>query len=273
MLGSASRAYKRLRESRQLSEKDAAELRELAAEVAKPPPAWQRTAMIVGYIVGGATVAVMAIGAVIGAVGGLVVGDKLGETAAKFCAVVGAVGIGIVSVPFAGEWVAAVATLHHTSLAIDIATSRSTQLHYDLIAAVLLYGLGVVPLSLAIRTQGKLDGIVTLQRQLAARRSTLPGAGLCCRNCGAALDAPSDALVSRCIYCGADNLLAVPAADAKAEADAAKKLHGSVAEAIAQRARERSDDRANTVGFMLLGLLLVPVVCGAGYLLHRVVLA
>ena len=264
--------YKALRDAQRLSQQDAAQLHELAAAVAKPPPAWKGTAMFVGYVVGGATLVIMAIGAIIGAVGGIIVGSRLGESAAKFCAVVGALALGVVSVPYAGEWLAAVVMHHDSSLASDIIDSATPAYRYDLVAAALLYTLGVVPLALAVHTQGNLSAITALQGRLAARESPYKGGGLCCRNCGAALDLARDALVSRCLYCGTDNLLTVPAAEAGAEKDAAKDLDAKVQDAVDQHARERADDRARTLVLLLCGLLLVPYVCAAGYLLHTVFL-
>jgi uncharacterized protein YcfJ len=256
-----------------MSDQDAAQLHALAADVAKPPPPWKRTAMIVGYVVGGATLVIMAIGAVLGAVAGIVVGSKLGDSAAKFLAIVGAIAVGIVSIPYVGEWLAAVAMLHDSSVATDIVSGSATAYRYDLIAAATLYALGVIPIALAVRTQGNLSAIVALQGKLAARRSPVTGGGLCCRHCGAALDVARDALVSRCLYCGADNLLTVPPAEAVADKDEAKQLDAKVQDAVAQHARERADDRATMLGLMLGGLLLAPYVCVAGYLLHRLFLS
>ena len=266
--------YRNLRAARRMSQDDAAKLQALAAEVSRPPPAWQRTAMIVGFVVGGATAAVMALGAIIGGIAGAVAGDQLdlGDTVAKLFAIVGAVAAGIVSVPFAGEWVAALASLHHTAAATTIVTSPATAYHYDLVAAAALYLLGVVPIALAIRTKGNLDGITELQGRLAAQPSASPGGGMCCRHCGAALDLPRGALVSRCLYCGADNLLEVPADLASAHKDQAKELDAEVQGAVDKRELERRGDRSRMWGLMILGVLLVPYLCLAGYVLHRLVM-
>lgn len=266
--------YRNLRDARRMSQDDAAKLQALAAEVSRPAPAWQRTAMIVGFVVGGVTAAVMALGAIIGGIAGAIAGDQLdlGDSVAKLFAIVGAVVVGIVSVPFAGEWVAALASLHHTAAATAIVTSPAMAYHYDLVAAAVLYLLGVVPIALAIRTKGNLDGITELQGRLAAQPSASPGGGMCCRHCGAALDLPRGALVSRCLYCGADNLLAVPAELASAHKDQAKELDAEVQSAVDKRARERRGDRSTMWGLMLLGLLLVPYLCLAGYVLHKLVM-
>ena len=49
-----------------------------------------------------------------------------------------------------------------------------------------------------------------LSASLAARPTRLPGAASTCRQCGAPLSVPPDALGARCDYCGADNLVRLP---------------------------------------------------------------
>ncbi|MES1173655.1 MAG: hypothetical protein ABUL62_04940 [Myxococcales bacterium] len=49
-----------------------------------------------------------------------------------------------------------------------------------------------------------------LQRALAARPAARPGGPAQCRQCGAPLTVPSDALGVRCAYCRSDNLLSLP---------------------------------------------------------------
>jgi hypothetical protein len=262
--------YRQLRDAKRLSDQDAAQLAALAADVARPPPAWKRTAMIVGYAVGGVTLAVMALGAIIGGIAGMMAGSRAGETVSKVLGIAGAVVVGIVSVPVAGEWLAGLALLHHTSAATAILSSPAPAYHYDLVAAAILYGLGVVPLALAFRTQGNLAAITELQRKLAARPSTVPGGGPCCRHCGAALEVPRGALVSRCLYCGADNLLTVAADQAEADDHEAKQLDAQVQDAMAQHARDRADERATMWGLLGLGLVLAPYLCAAGYVFHAV---
>jgi DNA-directed RNA polymerase subunit RPC12/RpoP len=51
-----------------------------------------------------------------------------------------------------------------------------------------------------------------LQASLAARPPTHEGGPRECRQCGAPLTIPDDALGVRCVYCGADNLVRLPAA-------------------------------------------------------------
>ena len=261
--------YKLLRDAKRMSEQDAAQLTALAADIAKPPPAWKRVMMVIGYIVGGVTVVVMALGAIIGGIGGAIVGGELGDAGAKFFAIIGAVLLGILAVPYAGEIVASMVMLHSTSAASDIINSPSPAFRYDLIAAAVLYGLGVIPIALAYRTQGNLQSIVELQGKLAAHVPVAGGA-LCCRHCGAALSVPPDAVVARCLYCGADNLLTVPLAIATSSSDDAKHLDASVQDAVARHERQRDDDVQITKGLLVLGVVLVPYLCIGGYLFHKI---
>lgn len=243
--------YRLLRDAKRMSEQDAAQLQAVAADVATPPPAWKRVAMIVGYVVGGATVLAVAIGAIVGAV-------------------LGAIVLGIVAIPYAGEIVASMLVLHDSGASADIINSASPAYRYDLIAAAILYGLGVIPIALAYRTQGNLNQIVALQGELAALRSPSAGGTLCCRHCGAALDMPRDAVASRCLYCGTDNLLTVSVTAAASRRDEALHLDASVEEVVAKHARERREDGAITRVLLVVGLLLVPYILLSGYLFHRV---
>lgn len=261
--------YRLLRDAKRMSDRDATQLQALAADIAKPPPPWKRVAMIVGYIVGGATVVVMGIGAIVGCVLGVIAGSPLGDAGAKLFAILGAILLGIVSVPYAGEIMASMLVLHSSSAASDIINSAAPAYRYDLIAAAILYLLGIVPLALAYRTQGNLKAIVDLQSKLAAR-TTVSGGALCCRHCGAALDVKQDAFVTRCLYCGTDNLLTVPVESAASSKHDAKQLDASVQDAVATHERARSNDRSTMWGIMLLGLLVVPYVCAAGYLFHKI---
>lgn len=265
-------SYRVLRDARRLSEDDAAQLRALAADISRPPPRWERAAMIVGYAVGGITVVTMALGALVGAIGGLVAASEvgLGDTVAKIFTVVGALAVGLLAVPFASEWLVALALLHTTGAADQVVSGAAFVFKYDLIAAGVLYFFGVVPIALAVRTQANLDGVLALQGRLAAQPSTERGGAPCCRHCGGALDVARGALVSRCLYCNSDNLLQVPLAVATAHREQARALDADIRDAVAQRARERADDRTTMWTLLLSGLLLGPFLCGAGYALHTV---
>src|SRR5207302_1614635 len=72
----------------------------------------------------------------------------------------------------------------------------------------------------------------SLQMGLAARLPSRAGGPAICRECGAALEVPPDAHGVRCVYCGADNLVNLPAeslARAKAKSSG---LHARIKDAM-----------------------------------------
>ena len=58
----------------------------------------------------------------------------------------------------------------------------------------------------------RVNSLRALHQALAARPPARPGGPAECRQCGAPLSVPADALGVRCAYCRTDNLLAIPAA-------------------------------------------------------------
>jgi DNA-directed RNA polymerase subunit RPC12/RpoP len=79
-----------------------------------------------------------------------------------------------------------------------------------------------------------------LQASLAARPPTRAGGPSACRLCGAPLSVPADARGVRCVYCGADNLVALPPAWlARVGADVGR-LDGAIEEASRALTRERA---------------------------------
>jgi hypothetical protein len=95
------------------------------------------------------------------------------------------------------------------------------------------------------------------------------GGALCCRHCGAALDVARDALVARCLYCGADNLLTVPGDTAAKHKGNVKDLDVKVQDAVMKHDIARREARALMWLMIAGGLLLAPFVCLAGYVLHH----
>jgi hypothetical protein len=263
--------YKLLRDAHRLSSSDAAQLDALFAEVSRPPPMWQRVAVVVGYAVGIVTLVVLAIGAVIGAIGGAIAGDKLGgnDTVTKILVGLGAVVVGFLSVPFAGEWVIAFVTHLDTDAATQLVTAPRMRVSADLGVAGVLYFLGVMPIALAWRTSQSISGIQELQAKLAATPASSPEGTSSCRRCGAPLDVKAGALGTRCLYCGADNLLSIPRADAEKEKNDASAIDVQVQTAVASHQETKQDDRATMWLLLGLGLLLAPFLCAAGWMLHR----
>jgi hypothetical protein len=217
------------------------------------------------------TLVVLAIGAVFGAIGGAVVGDKLGagDTITKLFAGVGAVVVGLVAVPFAGEWVVAFLTTFDSETAASLVTAPQMHVSADLEVAAVLYFLGVVPIALAWRTSQSISGLEALQSKLAAAPASADGGDACCRGCGAPLDVKPGALGTRCMYCGADNLLRIPRAEAKKKKGDAKVIDKEVQAAVASFEATKRSDRATTLLLLGVGLLLWPFLCAAGWVLHK----
>jgi hypothetical protein len=78
----------------------------------------------------------------------------------------------------------------------------------------------------------RVDARRDLQAALATKPPKTQGGPACCRHCDAPLDVQAGALGVRCPYCGADNLVQVPAAWAQraTKIDAALRLNASVAQ-------------------------------------------
>jgi hypothetical protein len=139
----------------------------------------------------------------------------------------------------------------------------------DLGVAGLLYFLGVVPTALAWRTSQSISGLEGLQARLAAKPAT-GESGAACRRCGAPLDVRPGALGARCVFCGADNLLIVPKADAAKEKEEASEIDVEVQSAISKHDATRREDRATMWLLLAVGPLLFPLLCAAGWVMHRV---
>jgi hypothetical protein len=80
----------------------------------------------------------------------------------------------------------------------------------DAIFIPVWFGLFLFGVALGVMGRRRVVGLRGLQSALAARPPSLPGGPSTCRVCGAPLTVPDDALGVRCIYCKADNLVALP---------------------------------------------------------------
>lgn len=261
--------YRALRDARRLSADDARALDALCADLARPPAAWKRVAVVVGYTVGVLTAVVLAIGALVGAVVGLMGAAKAdaGETISAIIIVVCVAGCGLVSVPLVGEFL--VLAAHHGDLEVasQLALSATTQLEIDVQVGAALYFFSVVPIALALTTQQKIKGLDALRTQLAAAPAPAGGAEGC-RSCGAPLSVAPGAVAARCLYCQTESLVNVSGLLAAREKSKARELHGSVKDALDQRDQTRREDRKNMWALLLAGPLLAPVVALGGVLLH-----
>jgi hypothetical protein len=266
-------AYKSLRDAHRLSVADAAKLDALCADISRPPPVWERIAVVVGYGVGIITLVVLAIGAIIGAIGGFIVADKIGggDTIAKIVVGIGVLFCGFVSVPFVGEWVIAFfAAGFDSDMACKVIGGAHVPFRSDLTVAGVLYFLGIVPIAIAWRTSQSISSLQELQAKLAAQPPATTGGASACRGCGAPLDARPGALATRCIFCGADNLLTIPKSAAEKKKADATAIDREVEAAIAAREATKRSDRTTMWTLLAAGLLVAPVVCAGGWLLHAV---
>ena len=262
-------AYRELRDARRLSDEDARALDALCKDLAKPPPAWKRVAVVVGYTVGVVTMVVLAIGAIVGAIAGLVGAAKAegGEAISAIIVVLCVSVCGLVSVPLVGELLIVAAQSGDFDLASQRALSSTTQIELDLWIGATLYFFSVLPIALAYTTQKKIAGLDGLRAQLAATPA-LPGGCEGCRSCGAELVVAPGAVATRCVYCGAESLVNVSGRIAVRERLKAREFHGSLKEALAGRAETLADDRRIMWSLLIAGPLLVPVVAIGGVLLH-----
>jgi LSD1 subclass zinc finger protein len=254
-----------------MSADDARALDALCADLARPPPAWKRVAVVVGYAIGIVTLVVLAIGAIVGAIAGLVGAAKAdaGETISAIIIVVCVAACGLVSVPLVGEFL--VLAAHHRDFeqASQLALGGTTQIEIDLWVGAALYFFSVVPIALARTTQEKIKGLDGLRTQLAAAPA-LSGGAEGCRSCGAPLIVAPGAVAARCLYCQTESLVNVSGRLAARQKTKASELHGGVKQALEQRATTRAEDRKNMWAMLLAGPLLAPVVALGGVLLHAI---
>jgi hypothetical protein len=265
--------YRMLRDASRISANDAAQLETLAADISRPTPAFKRVAIVLGYGIGILTLIIFGIGALIGAVLGVIGAAKVdaGEKVGLAIIVMASVACGLMSIPFVGEWIVGFATLQTTDAALDLATGGDVQWPIDASVGGILYVMSVVPIAIAWRTSESVSSVKDLQAKLAAAPPQTPGGACGCRTCGAALDVRPGALAARCIYCGTENLVAVPEAFAAKKKEDAGAINKQVREAVAKHDENRRSDRAAMWTMIALGPLLVPLLCGAGWLLHKLV--
>ena len=265
-------AYRQFRDARRLSSTDAAALDALGAEISRPNPAWKRAAVILGYTVGGLTLLVLAVGALVGLISGFVAAAKAeaGDTISGIIIVICTAAVGLISVPFVGETLVVAWQRGDFDLGYALATGLSPQYDIDLQVGATLYLLSIVPIALALRTQIGLKAVDDLRRKLAAVPAPKGGA-LGCRSCGAPLDVTAGALAARCVYCQADNLVTVSAQVAAGAEAATRDVHDGLREALAAHVEAQRSDRVTMWAMILLGPLIAPILCLGGLLLHAVV--
>ncbi len=100
-----------------------------------------------------------------------------------------------------------------------------------------------------------------LQACLAAKPPRAQGGPSECRQCGAALSVTAGALGARCLYCKADNLLALPASWVAHVIDQTKTFHLHVESAVEEEHSCRSEASSHS-RTILFGSLALPIVLG-----------
>lgn len=140
-----------------------------------------------------------------------------------------AVFVVLVSVAIVGHWVAPYIGVDF----VDLVGGKRLYGGIALVFAVLV----VMPVALASYLDHFVRSRGSLQRSLAAAMPEQPGGPSLCRNCGAPLHVAAGALGVRCVYCGSDNLVALPHDWVEQIGRFEHKAHQTVIEAVeAERA-------------------------------------
>ncbi len=118
-----------------------------------------------------------------------------------------------------------------------------------------LFAFAFVPRTIGIYANRRAGGRSVLLAGLAAQRPRLPGGPAGCRECGAPLEVPPDAVVAHCVYCGADSAVAIRTQFlARARRVARGAVH-TIEEAAALDRRERAATRGALARELLRYLL------------------
>lgn len=130
---------------------------------------------------------------------------------------------------------------------------------------VLVFGLVVLPLVANSYVAHFTALRLRVQRGLAAALPARPGGPATCRRCGAALDVPTGAFGVRCVYCHADNLVALPEGLIRRTRSAERRFHGNIRQAVAKERQLRSEARKEAQhAFVTAGVAFV-ILLGVGH--------
>jgi hypothetical protein len=143
------------------------------------------------------------------------------------------------------------------TLHVDVLDVLRDGEYMALFVAIVAIFVGGIPIAAAfgLRTAA---GRARLLRSLAARPPSRQGASAECRLCGAPLvAAAADAIVARCHYCAADNLVVVPGEVLAAKISSAASVNASIEAAAREHRRERALVRRALI--IRLGLVALPV--------------
>lgn len=144
------------------------------------------------------------------------------------------------------------------ALGVDLADVLGGAGSYALLGLA-FWGLSTVPRIFA-EYAGAFEAVrAALRDGLAARPATIAGAPEQCRSCGAPLAALADRLHVRCMYCGADNLVHLPAGRVMKIAEGVKVQCTDLESAIAEEQSVARRGRRTAARELLMGLSAVPV--------------
>ena len=107
-----------------------------------------------------------------------------------------------------------------------------------------LYGMTIVPAYLAAYGGRRVTARALLVAALAAKPPARPGGPASCRACGAPLEVAAEAVVARCLYCGAENALQAAPVQLKAARASGVKVVKTMQEAAQRDRHERQQTRA-----------------------------
>ena len=148
------------------------------------------------------------------------------------------------------------------ALGTDLLDAHSALLCFVFISAFWVIAF-VFPMSLALYADRFKAVLASLASALAARPPTRKGGPSECRECGAALDVPNGALGVRCIYCGADNLVAIDRSLLHNAEEGCRSTHRHIEDAAAD-ALVAASDRSELKDGCLLAAILTAVGCLLG---------
>jgi hypothetical protein len=143
-------------------------------------------------------------------------------------------------------------------------TEVLTNAHFFTLVGVAMYVTLGVPLVLGVYGRRRTDARRLLQTALAALPPSRPGGASRCRKCGAPLDVARDALGQTCVYCGTDNLVAMPESWVGAVRSKAKSLGGAIEAAADEDRKMRARTRKSLRNQLLWLLLIFPPLYGFG---------
>lgn len=133
-----------------------------------------------------------------------------------------------------------------------------------------LFGLAVfvatvVPIVLAGYAESFESVRTALRNALSAAPPVAPGGAAQCRNCGGPLDELGARAHVRCVYCGADNLAHLPAAQLATIESQTKIVCDDLESAMAQETSAAREGRSTVVARLLGWLVLVPIAVLLGW--------